>query len=168
MSYIPTAMKVEKDMGTIRMMWRFLTFGVLINLIFTCVTVPLGIEQLSVGLWPLLFADIVCDCMKNPNASQGLCCLPIKIQSKWYPLVLILIFSLFFGPQISLFIGLGVGYLQVFGYTKRIELGVEKATRYETKWPFKNYKNKPYFISTGASMGGTILPSQMPRSTDGV
>lgn len=62
-------MRVEKDMGTIKMMWRFLTLGVLINFIFTCITVPMGINQLSVGLWPLLFADIVVDCMKHPDAS---------------------------------------------------------------------------------------------------
>jgi len=69
MSYIPTAMKVERDMGTVRMCHRFLTLGVLINFIFCCIVVPIGLNQLSVGLWPLLFADIVCDCMKRPEAS---------------------------------------------------------------------------------------------------
>jgi len=57
-----------------------------------------------------------------------------------------------------------VGYIEYFGYTSYITLGVQTATRYESKWPFKSYIDKPYFISTGASMGGSILPSQLPRS----
>lgn len=71
--------------------------------------------------------------------------------------MLLLIFSLFFGLQISLFVGLLIGYAQVFSYLDRITLGVAKAVAYESKWPFKNYKEKPYFVSATESMGGNIL-----------
>jgi membrane associated rhomboid family serine protease len=71
MSYIPSAIKVEKDIGTVRMVHRFLTLGFLINTIFTAIVVPIGINQMSVGLWPLLFADIVCECMKTPEMERG-------------------------------------------------------------------------------------------------
>lgn len=67
LSYIPSAIVVEKDLGTVRMVHRFLTLGLLINLIFTAIVVPAQLNQLSVGLWPLLFADIVCECMKQPD-----------------------------------------------------------------------------------------------------
>ena len=130
-------------MGTVKMVHRFLSLGVLINFLTTCIVVPMGLNQLSVGLWPLLFADIVCECMSRPEAEQGLCCLPIRIKSKYYPPVLLLLFSLFFGLQISLFVGLLVGYAQVFGYLNRITLGAAKATIYEGKWPFKKYVDKP-------------------------
>jgi len=38
-------------------------------------------------------------------------------------------------------------------------MGMERATRIEAKWPFKILQEKPYFVTAGASCGGTILPS---------
>ena len=70
LSYIPSAIQIEREIGTVRMVHRFLTFGVLINTIFTAIVVPLGLSQMSIGLWPLLFADIVCQCMKEPEAGR--------------------------------------------------------------------------------------------------
>ena len=62
-----------------------------------------------------------------------LCCFPIQLQARYYPLVLVLIFSLFFGPELSLFSGMVVGYLHVWGLFKRVELGATKATEWENK-----------------------------------
>jgi hypothetical protein len=83
-------------------------------------------KSMSIGLWPILFCDIVIECNKDPEVGRmyglnsnnkfRLCCFPIQIKSKYYPWVLILFFSLFFGPQIDLFIGLAVGYLHIYGY----------------------------------------------------
>lgn len=73
-------------------------------------------------------------------------------------MVLIALFTIFFGPQLSLFVGLAVGYMQVYGLFKRIELGAATATRYESSFLFKRFNTTPAFITAGASMGGTILP----------
>jgi hypothetical protein len=55
----------------------------------------------------------------------------------WYPPVLLLLFCLFAGPQLSMFAGLGVGYLFHYGYFKRIEIDPTTATRWEQKIPKK-------------------------------
>lgn len=82
----------------------------------------------------------------------------MQIKRKWYPLILIGIFSLFMF-NLSMWFGLAVGYMYHYGLFKRIELGSNKATQFENKWPFKIYKEKPYFVTAGAAMGGSILPS---------
>jgi hypothetical protein len=56
---------------------------------------------------------------------------------------MVLLFSLFFGPQISLYVGLGVGYLSAFGYLKWFELGAARATVYESKFLFRKLNGKP-------------------------
>jgi hypothetical protein len=76
---------------------------------------------------------------------RGLCCLPIQIKSKWYPLVLIGLFTIFFGPQLSFFAGLGVGYLWVFGYVKFLETSAVSLKAWEERWPFKAYKQDASF-----------------------
>jgi membrane associated rhomboid family serine protease len=58
-SYIPQAIQVENEIGTVRMLHRFLLFGILINIIFTAIVAPTGIRQMSIGLWPMLMVDIV-------------------------------------------------------------------------------------------------------------
>ena len=90
------------------------------------------------------------------------------IKAKWYPLVLVVLFSLFFGLQVSLFVGLAVGYVSVWGGLARIELGASRATLWENKNPFKRFASLSFFVTAGASMGGTILPLSQPRSEEPV
>ena len=52
--------------------------------------------------------------------------------------------------------GLAMGYAYHYGFFKRIEMGAAKATELEKKWPFKNFVEKPYFITAGNAMGGQI------------
>ena len=158
MSHLPHASNAEKTIGTVRYFYRFWMCGILTLLIFSLVCGVANLNQFSIGLWPMLFCDLVIECMATPEQLTGLCCLPIQIKRKWYPLILIAIFSLFFF-NLAMWFGLGVGYLYHYGFFKRIELGANKATIWENKWPFKNYKEKPYFVQAGAAMGGSILPS---------
>ena len=55
--------------------------------------------------------------------------------------------------------GLAVGYMYHFGFFKRIEMGANRATILEGKFPFLRYKDKSFFVTAGASCGGQILPS---------
>jgi len=69
-SYVPTAMKVEQQIGTVKMCVRFWILGFVINALFTLVCVAGGLKFMSVGLWPMLFAEIVIECMQNPDQSR--------------------------------------------------------------------------------------------------
>ena len=83
---------------------------------------------------------------------RGLCCLPVQIKSKYYPLVLLLIFTVFFGPQFSLFAGIGVGYLWVFGCLKWMETSAPDVRAWESRWPFKNLKETKGFKESNSAL----------------
>ena len=70
---------------------------------------------------------------------RGLCCLPINIPSRWYPLVLIALFTIFFGPQFSLIVGLGSGYMYTAGMLRMLEVSPETVRAWEKRWPFAGY-----------------------------
>ena len=78
--------------------------------------------------------------------------MPIQLKSKWYPLILIAIFTIFFGPQFSLFAGMGTGYLYVFGYLKCLETSAPTIKKWEERWPFKSYKSSPSFRQTASAL----------------
>jgi len=83
---------------------------------------------------------------------RGLCCLPIQVKSKWYPLILVALFSVFFGPQLSLFAGLAVGYLYVFGFLKWMESSAPSLRSWENSWPFKKFKNHHSFRANASAL----------------
>jgi len=161
LSYLPTAMEVERKIGTVPMIWRFWTLGLISNLLFITVCGITGIQQIGMGLWPLLFVDLVIQCMEAPDNAMNLCCLPIQIPAKYYPPVLLLIFTLFMGgPQICLFAGLIVGYIYHYGFLNRIKLSNARATAWEAKGCLKSIAEKESFIKTGAlgpTMAGEII-----------
>jgi len=66
-SYVPTAIQIEQKIGTVRMIYRFFTLGLLTELLFTVVCVGFGLRQIGIGLWPLLFVDLVIQCMSQPD-----------------------------------------------------------------------------------------------------
>lgn len=102
-SYVPQAVMDEQQLGTVPFALRFFVLSTFINVFYGVFGVALGqlskgiLMQPTMGLWPILFCDLVLQCQQNPDMPRGLCCLPIEIPSRWYPLVLIGIFSIFFG-----------------------------------------------------------------------
>ena len=44
--------------------------GFVVESIFTLICVIGGFKQLSIGLWPLVFTEIVIECMQNPEESR--------------------------------------------------------------------------------------------------
>ena len=61
--------------------------------------------------------------------------------------------------------GLAIGYAYHYGLFAKIEMGANRATTMESKFPFKRFVERPYFLTAGDSMGGEILPSSMGRSS---
>lgn len=104
------------------------------------------------GLWPIIMCDIVIQCYQQPDMPRALCCCPFQIPSKYYPLALIALFSLFFGPQVSLFMGLAVGYLYVFGFLGCLETSAPSIKKWEQRFPFSTVKNSPSFRASSTSL----------------
>ena len=51
-----------------------------------------------------------------------LCCLPIQIKAKYYPIVLLVLFFMFLGASFDIVIGFVVGYMHTFGFFKYLEI----------------------------------------------
>lgn len=111
---------------------------------------------MSIGLWPILFCDIVIECNKDPEVGRMLCCFPVEIKSKYYPWALVVFFTLFFGPQLDLFIGIAVGYCHIYGLLDRLMIGSGKAKTFESKFPFKNFAQNPEFVPVDGSAGNSL------------
>lgn len=157
MSHLPHASNAENTIGTVRYFLRFWMLGFLSLLLFTLFAWAANINQPSIGLWPMLFVDLVIECMATPEQMQNLCCLPIQIKRKWYPVILLVIFFLLV-QQYSLLFGAAMGYAYHYGLFTKIECSAARATQLESKWPFKHVVEKPYFRTTGAACGGEIMP----------
>jgi len=59
LSYMFTACMIEKELGTIRFTYRFFVLGMLTLVVFTVLCLITGFQQISAGLWPLMFIDLV-------------------------------------------------------------------------------------------------------------
>jgi len=96
-----------------------------------CGLTGFGVTQPAAGLWSMLFADLVIEAMVNPDQPRPLCCLPIMLKAKYYPWVLIIIFSLIFGLQLDFWCGLAVGYMWHYGLLSKCAIGNAKAAAWE-------------------------------------
>jgi hypothetical protein len=72
-----------------------------------------------------------------------LCCLPFQIKAKYYPAILLVLFSVLFGVQIDLFVGMAVGYMHHYRMLKGLELSTTNAKNWESKFPFKLFSSRP-------------------------
>jgi membrane associated rhomboid family serine protease len=78
LSYVPTAINQEKIDGTVKHAFKFLATSVIIQSLFVlaCFTLsvtvnPRFMTTMSVGLWPILFCDIVIECNRSPDVARG-------------------------------------------------------------------------------------------------
>lgn len=90
--------------------------------------------------------------------------MPIQIKSKYYPWAIMVFFSLFFGIQLDLFVGFVVGYMYIYGFLKSCEITPQRAKAWESKFPFKNYAQKPEFALADQATDNEGLPTFV-RST---
>jgi len=174
-SYVPSAVYEEGDMGTVPFTLRFFKLSVFINVMFCALAfvvgftiMPAAVRSPCMGLWPILFCDLVIQCYKDPEMPRGLCCLPIQIKSKWYPLVLYGIFTLLFmNVDLSFTTGLGVGYLYAFGYLRCLETSAATVSAWEKRWPFVRYKDDPSFRPTNAAAAAATATTQASTGSSG-
>ncbi len=77
MSYMPTAMTQEKVEGTVKFAFRFFVIAIVIGLLFNALAyaisfyMPSIMKEVSIGLWPILFCDIVIECNRSPDVGRG-------------------------------------------------------------------------------------------------
>ena len=77
LSYLPTAMRQEKLDGTVKQSIRFFSTALIIETLFVLMCFVLSfiyasmLMSKSIGLWPILFSDIVIECNRSPDVARG-------------------------------------------------------------------------------------------------
>lgn len=157
-SYVQHGVREEKRVGTVAFFFRFLFLSTFTLILFTAVCGITGfrVDAPASGLWAMLFCDLVIEAMQNPDQPRPLCCFPVMLKAKYYPWVLIIIFSLIFNFAVDFWCGLAVGYMFHYGLFSKCTMGVEKATSWETSFPFKYWVDKEYFIRAAYSSENSI------------
>ena len=77
MSHLPHAANAEREIGTVRYFCRFQMLGFFTLALYCLVGAVVGLDMPVMGLWPMLFVDLVIECMAVPEQVTNLCCLPI-------------------------------------------------------------------------------------------
>lgn len=140
--FCQTGQQQERKIGTVAYICRFFILGTIILSLYSIVMCAFGMYNAIVqGLWAIFFTDLVIECMETPDQPRTLCCLPILIPSKYYPLVLGGIFLLISG-DLSLLFGMIIGYLYSWGYMEFCKVGIAKAKSWETKFPFSKFNER--------------------------
>lgn len=165
MSWVPSAIKEELELGSVAYLLNFLQFTILIQVIYTGAMflmklIGFGqvIEFPSTGIWPFIMAEITIKCMKNPNDQMTFFMFPCPIKAMYYPWFLICFFTMFNGFQVipfDLITAVLFGYLYIWKLNSYFNYSIQKIQSLESKFPFSYLKKFHNFILLTNSSGST-------------
>jgi len=110
------AVKIEKEIGTVKYMLIFLINSFFIQIMYTSISCLLWLIMRSTsilklkirnsgirndGLWPILLCDLTLLCLSNPEKLQKFYSFRFSLKAKYYPLVLLAIFTVISGFRID-------------------------------------------------------------------
>jgi len=124
MSYPSIGSQMEWSMGSSSYLYLMFTMSIVTNLLFNALClllIPVLLNSASLqyscqGFWIILFSLITIECMSSPDAPRRLLFIPIDIPSKYMPIAMYALFSLFDGPSLSFALAILVGYGSTLGY----------------------------------------------------
>ena len=153
LSYLPQAYADEMERGTVAFALRFWKANFLINFLycvlawlFYAVGYEAPLSQIQMGLWPIMFFDMVTMCYKFGDQPAMCCFFPLPFTMKYYPLFIAVIFFLILDMNWSILIGVGLGYLDQRGHLGWINNSSRSIQKWQNRFPFKMYKDRPNFV----------------------
>ena len=160
------AVKLERDIGTVKYILIFFMNSLFIQILYCLVTflisliiqshilmkmkiTPLGV--VNAGLWPILLCDLTLLCLSNPEENMKFFIFPCIIKARYYPLVLFLIFTILSGFNIDFenLCGIGFGYLYHYYLKNKLAISNNFALKVENSFLCRWMRNKKGFIKTG-------------------
>lgn len=152
-SFFPESLRLEKVCGTTAFIFDFLMKNLEIQFVFLLLSTilrfiyfPLS-NLTSSGLWDMVMLFITIRSASNPEQPTPFLCFPVVIKSKYYPFLIIILFSFLSQAPVSLISALLVGYLETYFFNGMlIRISRSKAMWIEDKL-FSYFKGRPDFIS---------------------
>ena len=165
------AVKLEKEIGTIKYMLIFFMNNICIQIIYCLITFLISLvirnqcllkmkitenRIRSEGLLPILLCDLTLLCLSNPENLMKFYFFPCTIKAKYYPTVLFVIFIVINGLRIDLEVlcGIGFGVLYHYYLGNKLKIGNNFSNKVENSYLFRWMKNIRGFIP----LGGVGIP----------
>ena len=165
------AVKLEKELGTVKYMLIFFMNTLCIQILYCLITFLLSliIQNKAVmtmkisgegirneGIWPILMCDLTLLCLNNPEAPMRFFILPCVFKAKYYPLILFLVFTVISGffVDFEIMCAIGFGFLYHYYLKNILKISNSFALKVENSFLCKWMKNKKGFVN----IGGGVLP----------
>lgn len=163
MSWVPSSMMLEREIGSTRFVMNILTRSIIIQILYILVSLLFAIIfgkgallLPSTGLWPLIMGDITISCISNPDREYMFFFVPFPIKGKYYPWVLITFFTILnFQFQFDLICGVLFGYLYVYKLKEYIEYSSETVQKVENSTIFSCLINFESYIKIQSISSGS-------------
>ena len=157
--WVSDGMIIEKQEGSVKYLIFFLIHTTIIQVIYVLLFfIFKGISTkpnyiYSSGLWCYIICEVTINCLVSPNTNIYLLCIPYAIKAKYFPILILIIFLIFGGLDLGMFVGVGYGFLYGFFLKNYLIIPDDKL----------NYLESNYFNSI-SNCGGFIKMSEISNS----
>ena len=132
---------VEKMEGSAKYLIYFLIHSTIIQIIYALIYYFLGDKTKpeknyihSTGLWIYIIAEVTINCLISPENKIYLPFIPYAIKSKFFPIIILLVFFIFGGFDLGMFIAVGYGFIYSFFLYKYLIISDESIINFEQKY----------------------------------
>ena len=132
---------VEKMEGSAKYLIYFLIHSTIIQIIYALIYYFLGDKTKpeknyihSTGLWIYIIGEVTINCLISPENKIYLPFIPYAIKSKFFPIIILLVFFIFGGFDLGMFIAVGYGFIYSFFLYKYLIISDESIINFEQKY----------------------------------
>ena len=161
--WVSDGMIIEKQKGSVRYFLFFITHSTIIQILYDILYYMFkGISMQpnnlnSSGLWCYIIFEVTINCLVAPNDNIYILCIPYAIKAKYFPIIILLIFIIFSGFDLGMFVGVGYGFLYSFFLKNFFFISEEKIAYIESSF-FSNFSRYNGFIK----INDTSYSNQQP------
>lgn len=138
MSFTDNGKRLEHSIGSTAFAVLIATLGCVTNLAFLALCVVLyyatgnqsWLLSSSSGIWIVLLGLIAIECSGAPRDTKRRLFV-FEVPVVYYPLAILLLFSLFGGPRLHYMLSVGVGYAYGYGYLDKFKISNSRFSRWE-------------------------------------
>ena len=132
---------VEKMKGSARYLIYFLIHSIIIQIFYALIyyllinknTIDKNNIQ-STGLWCYIICEVTINCLITPESKIFLPFIPYAIKAKFFPIIILLIFFIFGGFDLGMFIAVSYGFIYSFFLSRYLEINNEYIINFENKF----------------------------------
>lgn len=132
---------VEKMKGSARYLIYFLIHSMIIQIFYALIYYFLINKKSpdknnirSNGLWCYIILEVTINCLISPESNIFLPFIPYAIKAKFFPIIILMIFFIFGGFDLGMFIAVGYGFIYSFFLYKYLEINSEYIINFENKF----------------------------------